>query len=135
MIHSHMERTDYDEYVNGEWKKNNIILSDQTRWGSFNILVDDNMLKLKEICESDKGLVGQLYEKFMIPPTEVSPHATALLEIINTIVSDSQSYQMIAGKLFTYGIGTLFHICKSADDKDPDTKVPHITQSGLGLPV
>ncbi len=33
----------FDEYVNGEWKSNNEIPDDQTRWGSFTCLRYDNL--------------------------------------------------------------------------------------------
>jgi putative endopeptidase len=124
---------DFDEQVNGEWKRDNIIPGDQTQWGSFQILLEENRQRLKTICETDGGTVGLLYRKFMSVPAEVSFSVKPLFDRINT-VTDINSYLTVAGELFSHGIGSLFHICKSPDDKEPELNVPHITQSGLGLP-
>ena len=40
---------DFDEYVNGEWKKNTIIPDDQVEWGTFNILYESNLKKVVDI--------------------------------------------------------------------------------------
>lgn len=126
-----MERNDFDEYVNGEWRKTAVIRNDRVKCGSFMDAIDDNQLKLKTICESDTGLVGQLYSKANTVPAEISLTVSRLTNINITTVED---YFSTAAKFFTYGISSLFHICKGPDDKNPLLQVPHIRQAGLGLP-
>lgn len=128
-----LARNDYDEYVNGEWKKSTSIPDDQVRWGSFNILREENLSRLKEICESDESMVGQLYRLALVVPSEVSPAVNSLFDQIDAVVNHSD-YLRLSGKLFSSAVGTLFHICKSSDDKDPDNQPPHIYQGSLGLP-
>lgn len=43
---------DFDEYVNGEWKKHTIIPDDQTDWGTFNILHEANIKRVTDILNS-----------------------------------------------------------------------------------
>ena len=43
---------DFDQYVNGNWKKNNKIPNKYTKWGTFEILHESNMQKLKLLVES-----------------------------------------------------------------------------------
>lgn len=124
---------DFDEYINGEWKRNNTIPDDQTRWGSFTILRDDNLNRLKETCENDRGIVGQFYHTLMQPTVKRSTTIQGLVERAMA-VKDHREYLALAGELFTHGVTTLLHVCKSADDKDPDTYIPRVFQSGLGLP-
>lgn len=128
-----LSRNDYDEYVNGGWKRTSSIPDDQVRWGSFNILREENLNRLKTICESDTSLVGQLYSLALNVPSALSPAVQNLLLEINRIESH-EDYLKTAAKLFSSGVSTLFHICKSSDDKDPNNQPPHIYQGTLGLP-
>lgn len=123
---------DFDEYVNGEWKLNTEIPADQSRWGSFLILRDENLGRLRKICESDTGLVGQLYTQLM-EDGQKSEIVQQLVQRAESI-TNYREYLALAGELFRQNITTLVHICKTADDKDPDTYVPRVFQSGLGLP-
>jgi len=123
----------FDQHINGQWKRDNVIPDDQVRWGSFIILNEENLVRMRKICETDCGLVGQLYRKSLNYPTDISPDALNLLQQINA-VTDSNEYLRMSAKLLTQGLATLIHICKSADDKDPEWQVPTINDVGLGLP-
>lgn len=125
---------DFDTYINGAWKKSNKIPGDQTRWGSFMLLREDNLERLRVICEEDKGQLGELFKLFMHEQTSKSTVVQELVNDIRSRVHDWESYLCMAAELFTYNIPTLLHMCKSEDDKDPDNYVPRIYQSGLGLP-
>uniref|UniRef100_A0A6C0J6R0 Uncharacterized protein n=1 Tax=viral metagenome TaxID=1070528 RepID=A0A6C0J6R0_9ZZZZ len=45
-----------------------------------------------------------------------------------------KDYWSVAGSLLPMGVSALFHMFKNNDDKNPDYNIPHIVQSGLGLP-
>lgn len=127
-------QNDYYEYVNGQWCRETPIPADQARWGSFNVLAEENKILQRKLCESDTGLIGKLYKNALTPPTTVSDTVSRLFNEVRENVIDVPSYLRMAGKLFTCGVGSLFHMCKSPDDKEPGTNVPQIFQSGLGLP-
>jgi len=114
-------------------ENNNPIPDDQVRWGSFNTLIEDNLGRLKLICEEDTGLVGQLYKKSLNIPDAVSPEIYNILNSIDKI-SNMKDYWSVAGSLLPMGVSALFHMFKNNDDKNPDYNIPHIVQSGLGLP-
>ncbi|MSU24037.1 MAG: hypothetical protein EXS32_09490 [Opitutus sp.] len=42
---------DFYRYVNGTWLKNKPIPADQSRWGGFNQLAEENVANLRTICE------------------------------------------------------------------------------------
>lgn len=125
---------DFYNYVNGKWCKETPIPDDQARWGSFNVLSEQNKQLQRNLCETDTGLVGQLYKNAMRTPTTVSPFLETLFARIRTTVVDVSTYQQMAATLFTMGVTSLFHVCKSPDDKNPDLNVPQLFQAGLGLP-
>ena len=45
--------TDFFQYANGTWVKNTQIPAAYSRWGSFNILADNNNNALKAILDAD----------------------------------------------------------------------------------
>src|SRR4051812_1061734 len=66
---------DFFEFANGNWVKNTPIPPSQSRWGSFNVLAENNLEVLHQILENDaktnaaKGsdtqLVGDYYASCM----------------------------------------------------------------------
>ena len=67
--------TDFFQYTNGTWLKNTEIPATESRWGTFNILGDNNDAILKDILEkasdsksqigSDSQLIGDFYTSCM----------------------------------------------------------------------
>ena len=66
------------QYANGTWLKNTEIPASQSRWGTFNILADNNLATLREILENasktrtavgtDTQLIGDFYASCMDEP-------------------------------------------------------------------
>ena len=63
---------DFFEYANGNWLKTAEIPADQTAWGSFSILQEQNLERLHAIAQdavgardADRARVGALYAAFM----------------------------------------------------------------------
>ena len=130
---------DFNLYVNGEWESQTKIPDDQTRWGSFMILREDNLKRLREILESDemKGTPIQvLYVMASQPAATVPAGAAAALASVATGVTDAASYWRALATTMLSGQGrsVFLHICKSEDAKNPELRVPHVTQAPLGLP-
>jgi putative endopeptidase len=127
---------DYNMYVNGAWISTNKIPDDQTRWGSFMILNEENLARCRAICEERAdSLIGQLYAKMMTPASAIDPTFASFINEIHSRVADASSYFAVAARMLTaYGQSATFHICKSEDSKNPELRVPHLTQKGLGLP-
>ena len=124
---------DFDDFINQEWKSQNPIPGDQTRWGTFDIMIENNRKTLNQICEQDQGLVGQLYRSMLEQPDQPSAQVADLLTKISSQVTSHSGYWQMSAKLLECGVSSLFHVCKGEDDKQPEWQVPHILQSGLGL--
>jgi predicted metalloendopeptidase len=66
---------DFFQYANGTWLKTTEIPASEARWGTFNILADNNNSLLREVLEnavktespvgSDSQLIGDFYETCM----------------------------------------------------------------------
>jgi putative endopeptidase len=139
---------DFFEYANGTWIKQNAIPAKETRWGSFNILHQENTDKLlgllKEVSKTPglpkgslKQRVGDLYASGMdsvaieklgynpIKPDLARINKVADLNgVINEIV-----YERVNGEgspLFGFGVGQ--------DSKHPTKNIVQFNQGGTSLP-
>ena len=139
---------DFYDYANGEWIKNNPIPGKETRWGSFNILHQENTDKLlgllKEVSETQgepkgslKQRVGDLYASGMdsltiekrgytpiIPDLQRIDNINDLNGVVNELVYERVNGE--ASPLFRFGVGQ--------DDKHPNVNIVGFDQGGTSLP-
>jgi len=148
---------DFYQYAVGNWVKNNPIPDDQTRWGAFNILieeannqvktiVDDALTKASEGNNSLAGKVGTFYKVGMdtvrIEELGKSPLDEEIARI-NSISNKNDLIKQIAHMhMFNIEISTthrltsspLFSFFATIDAKNSDSVIAGVSQSGLGLP-
>jgi putative endopeptidase len=136
------------DYANGNWIKQNTIPAKETRWGSFNILRQDNTNRLLKLLAevsktpgqakgSLKQRVGDLYASGMdsltIEKKGYTPIKADLARIdkitsIDGIVNELV-YERVNGAgspLFGFGVGQ--------DDKHVDKYIVNLRQGGTSLP-
>ena len=133
------------DYVNGTWLKKTSIPDDQSAWGSFYTLYEENLIKLKGILEEaaastpEKGSlaqkVGDYYASGMdtlaLEKLGAEPLKPALAEI--DAVSDYHSLMKLIGKFAANGENYLFGYWVGADDKNSAMNLLTLYQSGLTL--
>ena len=125
---------DFDEFVNSDWKTSHTIPDDRSRWGTFDIMQDQNLKRQKQLLESNpETLVGKFYKLLMNTPTHISSKLTKLLLTLSA-VNSVDSYQRQAANLLTVGVSPLLHIYKGSDPKNPDLYVPNLVPTGIFLP-
>jgi putative endopeptidase len=140
---------DFFDYANGNWIKQNAIPAKETRWGSFNILRQDNTDKLlgllnevsKQSATQPKGSlkqrVGDLYASGMDSVTiekqgyaPIKPDLQRIDKINNLDdVINELTYQRVNGEgspLFRFGVGQ--------DEKNVNKYVAGLDQGGTTLP-
>jgi putative endopeptidase len=128
---------DFNGWINGEWEASTTIPDDQNRWGSFMILREENLERCRALCEDAENnatVTGQLYWTAMTPVENTPDALEDLLRSVELNVNDSNAFLAQAGELFQLGVSSFLHLCKSEDAKNPELRVPHISQAGLGLP-
>ncbi|MDX1939258.1 MAG: M13 family metallopeptidase N-terminal domain-containing protein, partial [Saprospiraceae bacterium] len=137
---------DFFSYANGNWVKNTEIPSDQSGWGSFYILGEENQKKTKTILEeaaaanaakgSIQQKVGDFYASAMdtakIEQLGYDPIKGELAKV-DAIQNVQQMFDFLATQEYNRG-GALFGMAVFADDKRSDINRLQFFQSGTGLP-
>src|SRR5256714_7035336 len=136
---------DFFLYANGGWIKRTEIPPDQTRWGSFNILIEQNNDALHEIAEkaaktkaNDPTVqkVGDFYASGMdektIETMKAKPLKDELAKIDN--IKDRQEVLKEIAHLHLNGVNAFFNFGSSQDDKDSTREIAQAVQGGLGMP-
>jgi len=137
---------DFYQYAIGGWLKANPIPDAYSRWGSFEILYENNLQQIKNILETsakanaDKGTiqqkVGDFYSTGMdsakieeLGYTPIKP----ILEDIDKISTKEELVKMTA-YLHEHEVSPLFAFFSAVDAKNSDMMIAQIYQSGMGLP-
>jgi putative endopeptidase len=138
--------TDFFQYVNGTWIKENPIPLEYSRWGAFPKLRDDNLIALRELVEglNKVGLkIGPDARKlrdFYLTSTDEkkldSQGIEPLREELGAIAKVDGKEKLLAevAHLHTMGVGAIFSFHVGQDDKQSDRYAVHLWQDGLGLP-
>ncbi len=134
-------------YANGSWFKNNPIPASETRWGSFNLLINNNYDILHGLLDaaaakkdakvgSADQKVGDFYRSGMDTVTINKAGLAPLKPWLDRIDALKTSEDVLAEilKQHTEGIGGVFSFYVSPDDKNVNNQICQIFQGGLGLP-
>lgn len=146
-----MDRTadacmDFFQYANGTWLKNTQIPASEARWGTFNILSDNNNTMLLEVLEaaakskaaagSNEQLIGDFYatciDEAAIEKAGVGPIAPYLKKIDGIKTHDDLQTQIAS--LHEHGLPAVFSFGVGADLKDSNAVLINAGQSGISLP-
>lgn len=122
------------DYATLGWQKANPIPDDYSRYGSFEILHDTNLQRVREIAETDTGKIGTLYSIAMneekLNSDKIAP-VKKYLDEIDEIKTKSE--------LPTY-LGKMHHFSSAfwgdgvaLDEKNSEYYLYNIGQGGLGL--
>jgi predicted metalloendopeptidase len=133
-------------HVNGEWLKHTPIPEDKSDYGSFTILIDETLLKIRDLVEeaaqgthpagSDEQKVGDFFRSFMdeerIKERGLEPLAEEWTRIDN--LSSLTDVVRYFGELQHVGVPTPIGFYVDQDDKNSTQYLPAVVQSGTTLP-
>jgi predicted metalloendopeptidase len=143
---------DFYQYACGNWRKNNPIPPDQSRWGRFNELAEYNRQVLHQILEkaavnSPKRdaitkQIGDFYASCMDESKANSLGSTPLKPLLDRIAAISNKDQLIDTVAYLnshapqtgFGGSVLFGFGSNPDLHDASREIANIFQGGLGLP-
>ena len=125
------------QYACGNWRKNNPIPPDQSRWARFNELAERNLVIERGILEkAGDSQIGNFYAACMDEPAierkGIQP-IEPVLKQIDALTSKRELTGEIV-RLHLAGVRALFNFYVSPDDKKSDQEIAHVDQGGLGLP-
>ncbi|HWZ84817.1 MAG TPA: M13 family metallopeptidase N-terminal domain-containing protein, partial [Thermoanaerobaculia bacterium] len=137
---------DFNAYGNGGWLKSNPIPADQSYWGSFTILEEQNRESLHKVLEkvskatnaagSDDQKVGDFYFTCMDEAAVEAQGLTPLqgeLAAIDKIASVAALQTEIA-RLQMMGVNAVFQFGSDQDRRNASEVIVGAYQGGLGLP-
>jgi putative endopeptidase len=138
---------DFYTYANGGWLKNNPVPSDQTSWGSFNILAERGVSDLQALmmdasAKANAGgasaiekMVGDFYtaasNEAKLEELGAKPLDKDFAEI--SALKNGQDVARYIAAQHAKG-GVLFGFFSNGDYKNPNMQIGFATQGGLGLP-
>ena len=131
---------DFYLHANGGWARTTPIPADKSNYGAFNVLDDLSRERTKGILDaarSDPGSkIGAAYASYLDAATVeakgLSPIRPWLAKI--KAVKDKPAYAKLAAQAARAGISGPFSFYVGQDDKDPESYILNLRQSGLGLP-
>ena len=128
------------QYANGAWAKNTPIPADKSNYGAFNVLDDLSHVRTQEILEAAKAdpnsKIGVAYATYLdtaaIEAKGLAPIQPWLDQIHG--LHSKAGYAGLLAAASRNGVDSPFASFVGQDDKDPDTYVMNLYQSGLGMP-
>jgi putative endopeptidase len=137
---------DFFQYANGGWIKNNPIPAEQSAWGIGNLVIEENLKRLREISEkaaasnaakgSSEQKIGDFWTMAMdsarIEADGLKP-LQPMLDKVNAI-TDVKSLVATVAELKKAGSSTLFSDYITQDDKNSEVMTYKLWQGGIGLP-
>lgn len=138
---------DFYQYVNGNWLKNNPIPATEAAWGSFNVLNDSIISRLRKTLEvastqqvqpgSIEQKVGDLFACIMdsvnLNKNGISPLQDELGKI--NAISDNKSLWAESAHLMEIGPDVMFGFGVGQDPKISAKEVCTVGQGGMSLPA
>ncbi len=137
---------DFYTYANGTWLKKNPIPPEESRWGSFNILLEKNTAEMRTVAEKaakeknagdpDLQKVGDYYASGMDEKSIDAAKAKPLEEEFKKIdeISDPEGLLKAIAHLHQLGVRAFFGFTSGQDDKNSTMVISQAYQGGLGMP-
>ena len=137
---------DFFDYANGGWIKKNPIPADESGWGLFQVIPDENLKRIRDInleaaqTTAAEGTaeqkIGSFWKAAMntnkIEQTGIRPLQLFLAKIDS--VKDVASLQTTMAQLDEMGVGTAFGLYVGQDAKNSTLEALQLWQAGIGLP-
>ena len=136
---------DFYQWATGGWQKNNPLKPEYSRYGSFDVLRENNEIRINDLfsqmtkTEAEFGSVEQkisdLYKLGLDEERLNREGAEPIREALNTILAIEDRAELIASiaQLHTDGIGVFFGGYPAADLADSNMTIFYLDQAGLGM--
>ncbi len=136
---------DFYQWATGGWQKNNPLKPEYSRYGSFDVLRENNEIRINDLfnemskVKAEFGSVEQkisdLYKMGLDEERLNREGAEPIREALNAILATSEREALLASipALHTDGVGVFFAAYPAADLEDSNMNIFYIEQGGLGM--
>lgn len=133
-------------YANGAWLENNEIPESEARWGSFDLLRENNLNTLHTLLDEAAAAnaaegtaeqkVGDFYKSGMDSATIDKAGIEPLKEVLTRIedIANKEDVLKEINYLRTVGLSQVYGLYISPDDKNVTQQICQLYQGGLGMP-
>src|SRR5438552_1191913 len=137
---------DFNQFVNGNWVKENPVPPAYARWGTFQILQENNLKTLREILEdaarsdaargTNEQLIGTFYASCMDEARIESRGSAPISDELDRVskIAALRALQAEIARLHDMGMPTLFLFGASHDYQNSSQNIAWALQGGLSLP-
>lgn len=138
-------KDNFYQWATGGWQKANPLKPEYSRYGSFDVLRENNEIRINELFEamtkstakagSIEQKISDLYKMGLDEERLNKEGAEPIREALNEIMAVTEREQVIAmlAKLHTDGIGVFFASYPAADLADSNMTILYMEQGGLGM--
>ena len=136
---------DFYRYATGGWQQKNPLKPEYSRFGSFDMLNENNQKRLNDLFVSMQDMktvpgssdqkIADLYRMAMDSTRLNSEGAAPLKPYIDDVMSvgDKESLILKIAEIHKNGDNPFFGVYVSSDAMDSDSNVLYLDQSGLGM--
>ena len=138
--------TDFFDFANGGWIKKNPIPAEQSSWGIGNLVIEENLKRLRSISEaaatqqskkgSNQQIIGDFWKTAMDSVLIEKQGLTTIQPLLNSIkaIQNTQQLLQTVAELKIAGSSTMFSDYVEQDAKNSMVMAYQLYQGGLGLP-
>src|SRR5579883_1457523 len=137
---------DFYQFVNGTWIKDNPVPAAYSRWGTFQILQEQNLSILRGILQdaaasgaargTNEQMIGSFYASCMAEPRIEAQGAMPIAAELQRIdaIRNTADFETEVVRLHEEGIPALFAFGSSLDFDNSSRRMAWAVQSGISLP-
>lgn len=125
---------DFYDFATSGWRNNNPLPDDYTRFGSFEVLIEENNKRVRDIVENDTGKIGMLYNIAMDEKKLNTDKTQPVQKYLNEIneIKTKDDLPKYLGKMHRFS-SAFWGDGVGLDEMDSDHYLYNIGQGGIGL--
>ncbi|MCQ2118467.1 MAG: M13 family metallopeptidase [Bacteroidales bacterium] len=136
---------DFYQYATGGWQKNNPLKPEYSRYGAFDILAENNEIKLNDLFSELAGLqtepgsveqkIADLYLMGLDSTRLNAEGITPVKKYLDQLeqVATASDFAFASAKCAQGGVGSIFGAYVSSDTMDSDSQILYVGESGLAM--